>query len=316
MPAPVAAAAIATVIVTSAAQQIGSRIGDAIADGIFGQSNDLKDVQKRLADLSAQLQEVLHYSRETYALVEQLPDIISGIVDQQTLYLAHNDIESSIQAYMRLQQWHGTIGYDTLTKLLSAWNIILDKEASTEKHQFLPRYGEFLLLVTNGQLSDSIRSGVEEKLAIINDLIEDLTKDRITPCATEIESILRSSHVKSGSLLEDIPWVSWVIHSHRTRTVTRCISRPCRHCNGDISRCWDEQIPDETWNSAVNLKNSRLQALSEHIGILAKQLRSAVLAREALKKYLMVLTARTQEKITMEHISVIESHEKFPAPII
>ena len=312
MPAPVAAAAIATVIVTSAAQQLGSRIGDAIADGIFGRSNDLDVIQKKLAELSAQLQEVLHYTRATYALVEELPNIISGIVDQQTLYLAHNDIESSIQAYMRLQQWHGTIGYDTLTKLLSAWNIVIDKEASTEKHLLIPKYGEFLLLVTNGQLIDAVQSGVKEKLTIISDLIEDLSKEQISPCANEIESILRSDHVKSGTLLSDSPWVTWVMHGHRTRTVTRCVSRPCRQCNGDISSCRDYQVPDETWNSTVNSKNARLQVLLERIVMLARQLQSAVLARETLAKYLDVVSVRTQEKIAMDHISVIESPESFP----
>lgn len=311
MPAPVAAA-VAAIIATSAAKQLGTRIGDAIADGIFGRANDLKEIQKQLDKLSSQLQEVLHYARSTYELVENLPNIISGLLDQQTLYLAHNDIESSLQAYMRLQQWHGTIGYETLANLLKSWNIIIDKESSTEKIAFLPRYGEFMLLVTNGQLFDAVHNGVKFKLEVVDGLIDNLIKDQITPCATEIEGILKSEHVKSGSLLENGPWVAWAMQGHRTRTITECIERPCEYCNGSITRCFNRQIPDSTWNSTVDSKNSRLRTLAEKIGLFAKQLQSAVLAKEVLSRYLSLLDSRNKEKITLDHIKVIEAIGYYP----
>lgn len=312
MPEPTTAAVLGSLLIASAVKQIGTRAGDAIADGIFGKSNDHQEIKNSLYALHQKVDEILQYSRSTYSLVERLPEVVQGIVDQQTLYLAHNELESNFQTYIKLPQWHGTIGHDTLARVLAAWNIVVDKESSLERLLDIPRYGEFMLLVTHGQLYESVISGTQSKLNAVSSALETLTESQLLPAALEAERMFGTQHVKVGKLLEGSPWIAWTVESSRTRTETTCIERLCRECNGGIASCYDKQVPDIAWNSQLVRTSELLETLRRTIESLSAQLHSYVVVQQLLLRYIASLKARSAAVAAQPHVNVVEALEAFP----
>jgi len=312
MPEPTTATAIAAIILKSTAEKLGERIGDAIGDAIFGKDTELEDMQKQLQEISRKLQEVLEFSRSTYILVEQLPHVVQEIVDRQTLYDAHTTLEASLQGYLELEEWHGSIGYETLVGLLKSWNIIIDKESMTEELVKLPEYGEFILVVTHGQLLEAVSTGISQKVEALNGAIDQLSDLEIQPLANEAENLLSKPQVKSGDLVVASPWIQWSMHGTRTKKETICHPQQCRHCNGSIDFCRTIDVPDKAWNNSRNSINSRLGAIQKSLEEHIRSLRTAVLARSVLEKYQTVLSANAPQIKASPHVSVVESLEKFP----
>ena len=110
---------IVALIIAKAAEKFGERIGEEIGDAIFGEENDFSDIKELLEKLEAKIEEVLQYSRATYSLVEKLPELIQGIVDEQTLSLAHYSLGANYQAYVSLSDWNDTIGHSTLSRYVT-----------------------------------------------------------------------------------------------------------------------------------------------------------------------------------------------------
>ena len=314
MPEPITAAVLGKIIIASAAQQLGTRVGDAIAEGIFGKSNDHKEIKNLLQELNRKTDEILYFSRASYAMLERLPDVVQGMLDGQTLYLAHTEIKSNLQAYMQLPQWHNTIGHDTFASILRGWNVIIDMESSLDRLLEIPQYGEFLLLATNGQLYDAVSGGAKLKLDMVASALDSLVRDQIDPAAAEARRLIDSPHVKLGDILDGNPWVAWSMHSQRTKTYKECFDRPCSACNGSITTCYDKQVPDTAWNTQLQRTNDQLKSISEKIDTLTKQLHAYVVVKDVLSVFVQSLEDRKNALHSFPHVKVLESREPFPAP--
>lgn len=314
MAEPVTAAVIAGVVVTAAAKNIGARIGDEIAKGIFGKDTSLDEIQTQLEEMSVKLDTILSYSRATFILVENIPNIVADKLDGQSLYHAHNKLTASYDAYMLSTEWHGTIGYETLVSLIENWNVIIDKEDSTEQLIKMPRYAEHMLIVTHGQLIDVVTNGITEKRDVLDTYIKTLIEQKINPLVVEAERHLSSGYVKSGNLLDSAPWLTWTMNGTRNKTVKRQISMPCEKCNGKSYTTYEETIPDTGWNTALADVNTRLHTIATELDEHFRLLHSATTAHTVLDIYLTRLTdgAGIANIASMPHIKIIENKEFFP----
>lgn len=312
MAEPTTAAAIGAIVVAKAAEEIGSRIGSEISDGIFGKSDNMADIRKMLNQMNVKIDEILEYARATYVLVEELPDVILQVIEKERLYNAHNNIISNYETYIRLPEWHNTIGHSTVASLVASWRIIIDSESNIGYLLRLPRYGEFLLLVTNGQFYEAVTSGIKSKIRLLENSLRVEREDILDPQLREVERLIKTAYVKSGTLLNSSPWVSWVIADKRTITVRRCHDLPCIACNGSITACWDEQVPDTAWNNQLDIVNRQIQNYSKTINSTIIRIRSIVLVLEILKEYLASLENRLTAIKSYSHVKVVESLIPFP----
>lgn len=312
MAEPTTASAISAIIIAKAAEKLGSRIGDEIADGIFGKSDDMSDIRNMLKQLNLKVDEILHYSKATYTLVQDLPNVIIGIIEKEKLYHAHNNIESNYETYVRLPQWNNTIGHSTMASLLANWKIVIDTESNLDKLSRLPKYGEFLLLVTNGQFFEVVLNGVDSKIKLLENSMRVEKEDILQPNVNEVERLIKSGYVKSGTLLDAEPWASWVIADKKTRTQKECFDMPCGACNGSITTCYDVQVPDTAWNNQLENVNRQLSNSVNIVSSTIIKIRSIYLVLEILKKYKKSLEDRSSEIKSHSHVKVVESLISFP----
>lgn len=313
MAEPTTGAAVAAAIAMSAATRFGSRVGDAIADRIFGSSSNLDDIQDLLKRQEEKIEELLFFARGTYIILQDLPDLVQGMITEQSLYHARNNINSTKQAFMIMSDWHSTIGIDTYGKLIESWNVIIDFESETENLVKIPSYAEFLLVISNGRLHKMVSEGVEDKLNALDEYVSAVMEDEVSLLGIEIEAILKSKHVKRGEILNDAPWIRWEMHGHRNRTERRC--EPSRDIGGGIlvgGGCYEVQKPDSTWNSSVNNKNRALTSLAERMETASRKLTSAILAREALSQYLAALDDAPDLRKDLPMIDIVDSVLAFP----
>lgn len=311
MPEPITASVVAKTMAKGAIAKVGGKILSAIAPGVFSNDKDFEEIKSQLKEISKQLSEVLSLARSTFNLVEQLPNIVSDIVDEQTLYLAKTRIESSIQIYLSLNVRPNALSHSELTDIMQSWSILIDKEKKTTVINNLPRYGEYLLSATEGKLYEVILSGILDKQKSIKTAHENLS-ERIVDLALEGERIISSSHIKSGNIQDSEPWIIWKPEAHRTKKETRCISIPCPMCNGDISHCWEEDVPDVGWNNEVNRKNNRLNRIKTEIGNLSNNFRSLVVSEEVLEQFAKSLIERKGSIISdTSNLKIIESARPF-----
>ncbi len=312
MAEPTTAAAISAIIIAKAAEKFGSRIGDEIADGIFGKSGDMADIRKMLEQLNLKVDEILHYSKATYTLVQDLPNVIIGILEKEKLYHAHNNIESNYETYIRLPQWNNTIGHSTMASLLANWKIIIDTESNLDNLSRLPKYGEFLLLVTNGQFFEVVLNGVNSKINLLENSLKVEREDILQSNVNEIERLIKTNYVKSGTLLDAEPWASWVIANKKTITYKECFDIPCGACNGSITICNDKQVPDTAWNNQLENVNKQLSNSQGIVSSTIIKIRSIYLVLEVLKKYKKSLENRANDIKSYSHVKVVESFISFP----
>lgn len=297
---PIPAAAIAVIIAEKAAEKLGERLGEAISDSIFGKDSQLPDIQKELRKMSQKLEEILSYSRATFVLVERLPIVMQEKLDLHELYQAHNNINSTYEAYeafLTIQEWNEAISFGPEIALRNNWKTIIDTEARIEMLMALPKYGDFLLVFTRGKLRDSVLSGIDKKIEELAILIKLLSDEKVTPCAQSMERIIHSAQVKSGSLLDEKPWVSWVLNDPLTKIIKVC--RPSDFdSNGPGGRgrdrmiCHQETVPDSVWNSSLASADAELKELSERMEGLRKILQAAVITHKTLVTYRNSIAAR------------------------
>jgi len=311
MPEPVTASVIAKKMAKGVISKVGYKILESIAPGIFSDKKKFEEIKKQLAEISKQLEEILEIARNTFELVERLPDIVSDLIDEQTLYISRTRIESSIQVYLSLNTRPNAISHDELTDLLQSWNILIDKEQKTWVINQLPRYGEYLLATTDGKLFNAVLSGIRDKKVAV-ERSHKIVGDAITSLAREAEAIINESYIRSGSVLDDEPWLVWTPESTRTRTVTRTVSMPCSACNGTIDHSWREQVPDTAWNNELSKKKNRLANIRSELGRLSNDYRSLLVSDEVLKTFEQSLINREDSIVPKtSDLKVVESTTPF-----
>ena len=226
MAEPTTAAAIGAIVVAKAAEKLGERIGDSIADGIFGKTDEFKEIKKMLNEINRKVDEILVYSKKTLLLVEELPNVIDGFFIRERLHNAENNILSHYETYIRLDNWNNTLSYESYAGLIRSWNDIINFEHRFDELMLIPRYGEFLLLWSNGQFLKTITNGLDKKIKILNSALKNEIEDELIPVSLNVERIINSQYVKKGELLNDWPWITYILSDKLTITVTECVPMP------------------------------------------------------------------------------------------
>jgi hypothetical protein len=287
----------AALIAIEASKEFGNRLGSAISDGVFGKSNETKAVEKELEKISTQLKEVLFYSRSTFSLLQNLPEMVGDIGNKQDLFNAYNTIESIKQVYISLDNWDTSI--ETFSSLAIAWNTIIAKESRIEQLTLLPVYADFLVIATKGRFYDAIIKGVEEKIETVEDYITDIGIEKLNRYEHEIKAHFQTQYVTAGKISEKSPFASWVMAANKTKTNTICFPSP-RGASEFGRYCESTKSPDVVWNNAIVRINKRLDTLHELIEKNVKKLQSAVFVHETLKAYHVTLVARKDAAENLE----------------
>lgn len=298
MAEPITAGAIAAIIAEKAAEEVGKRLGEGLGNflnkKIFGEDSTTLEIQKELRVISQRLTEILSYCRATLVLVERLPIVIEESLDRHDLYQAHMSLSSTYEAFMILDEWDDKITFNTAKDIISNWNIVIDKEARLDFLMRLPTYGDFLIVFTNNLMRESVTKGIEKKLLTIEDSIKSITDDKINPCAEAINRILQSPQVKSGTLIDAFPWITWTLNDTRTTTTVECIPREGGEHNpggrgGGRDICHKIQVPDTAWNNSLSSTQAELNALSTKLEEYRKILQANVVVRQTYALYLTSL---------------------------
>lgn len=285
---PVTASAVVKIILAAAAKEIGKEIGKAIANSLLGPkfSKELRDVKMQLAIINQKLDYIVVTSNKTYKLVAELPDLIEGLLDKQTLYVAHNNINSSIQAFDALDNWNDKIGWESLKSVLESWNTIIHKENRTDELIKLPYYADFLIVFTKGALFDQVKKSLSEKQKEVEVVLNSLRDDDLSPLIKEADRILKSEHIRNGSFINEPPWIRWEREKERTTELTEMI---CEVNHASMTRhCFDSTrtVPDVQWNNSVKKKHGRLSEIRKDVEKLSSIIPSLVIVNDVLKKYL------------------------------
>lgn len=311
MPEPITASVVAKTMAKGAISKVGGKILESVAPGIFSNQKDFDEIKSQLKKIAKQLDEVLDLARDTFDLVEKLPNIVADLIDEQTLYLARTRIESSIQVYVNLNTKPNAISHNELTDLLQSWNILIDKELKTQVINQLPRFGEFILAATDGKLYEAVLSGIKEKKVAVEKSHQTLA-DTILSLGQEAERIISTPYIRNGNLTDDEPWLTWRAEGTRTRTVTRYIPMPCSACNGDMGYTVSEQVPDTAWNNALTNSKNRLSKIKSELERLSNEYRSLIVSDEVLRVFEKSLIERVSDIVQPDsNYKVLESSDPF-----
>lgn len=265
MPEPITASALAALLAAKAAEQFGSRLGDEIANGVFGRSRDFTELKKMLKQLNAKVDELLHYAKATYKLVEKLPYVIQTEFTKNALNQAHEEFEIIKTSIELMPEWKDTITRDNFTKIVDSWLCIIKYEYRVEEIAKLPEHAEFILLITNGRALEMITSGIDSKINMFEGASQIIKEQEITPRALEIERILKSKFIKSGQLLDVAPWAIWELPEKKYNQVYV----PCQVQtfieSEDLFFCGPEIEEDKPFNYQVSVSNGNLTKLTREI---------------------------------------------------
>lgn len=303
---------VVAIIVAKAAEKIGEkigeRIGEEIGDLIFGEEDDFGEIKEMLQKMEKQIGEILEYSRATFSLVSELPDVILDLLNEQTLYNAHISLDSSYETYIRLPHLNSTIGHNTFSNLLTNWNTIIDMEHSVEKLIELPKYAEFLILISGGKLFNKVQSEFTKK--------ENLVKSALKAEQEELNNLfaltninISSEYIESGKILDKEPWITWLAKKNKLKEETKCF---WMHIQGDsFERCITSNVPDKPWNNKKNTKNAELQNLKDKIAICINEIRSLIMINEVFERFSKRLEIDYKSK-EFNNVEIIESDLMFP----
>ncbi|MGJ1420457.1 hypothetical protein ACR79T_12590 [Sphingobacterium spiritivorum] len=288
MPEPITASALAALLAAKAAEQFGSRLGDEIANGVFGRSRDFTELKKMLKQLNAKVDELLHYAKATYKLVEKLPYVIQNEFTKNSLNQAHEEFEAIKKSIELMPEWRDTITKDNFAKIVKSWLCIIDYEYRVDEITKLPEHAEFILLITNGRALEMITSGIDSKINMFEGASRIIKEQEITPRALEIERILKSEFITSGQLLDGDPWAKWVLPEKKYNSVYV----PCQQIGGqtlledeNLFFCGPGIEEDRPFNYQVSVSNDSLIKLTREISERVPDLVTNELGINLLTKY-------------------------------
>lgn len=303
MTEPVSASALVTIVVVQAAQELGKRIGGIISDRLFG--SELSENQALLKSIARDIKTILTDVRKIYLMVEQIPDIVHGEILRNELYKAHVNLESNIETFQILQSWNDTLGYDALVNVLNSWKLITDKEDTVDMIWQIPKYADFLMMITRKEAKLIVLAGLDNKIEALESRKEILIQDYLLKIINQIETLFSGEYVERGELLSDNPWVKYSMKPDKTKKIKVCeplgprtaeINLGGRSSLGKIedidleglSRdyCFIvDDIPNVAWNNQKNTVNSNLLSLSEKLDNTIKELRTITFTLTLLTTY-------------------------------
>lgn len=304
---PVTAATIAKLIAKAAAKKVGEEIGKAIAKSILGgaSAEDIEEIKQRLREMDAKLDDILLIARETYQLVEQLPDVIRGEIRLQTLDANHAFMVSQLTTFETLETRPDEIPYETLRRMIEAWQVITDGEPRTEYLIRLPRYAEHMFATIDSRVSETVSTGLDTAIGNLEGAMKRLEDGKLEPAFVNASNLFATRYVRTGKLLEAPPMISWVMHPTRTRTVTRSICLPQTGINGTFCQTFDEQVPDTAFNNGRQTTNTKLANISKNATKHYHVYSSLSIAYQVLTQYREVVASYQESLATAQAVRKI-----------
>lgn len=303
MAEPVTAAALAAIVVEQAAQELGKRIGGAIADRLFG--NELSENQALLKSISRDVKEILSDVKKIYSLVAKIPDIVQGEILRNELYKAHININSNIETFLILKSWNGSLGYDALVNILNSWKLICDKEDEVDMIWEIPRYADFIMMITKNRAKEIVLAGLDYKISVLESRRKVIYNEYFLKTVNDIETIFTSSeYINYGRFLNENPWIEFTMKPDKIKTVRICTpDGPKEPTINDESEvvllgnyfiervfCEFEDVPDTAWNTQRNSVNYFLQNSSLQLNNIILELRTIIVTLTLLITYKEKLT--------------------------
>ncbi|MNU72772.1 hypothetical protein D3C71_622440 [compost metagenome] len=303
MAEPVTAAALAAIVVEQAAQELGKRIGGAIADRLFG--NELSENQALLKSISRDVKEILSDVKKIYSIVVKIPDIVQGEILRNELYKAHININSNIETFLILKSWNGSLGYDALVNVLNSWKIICDKEDEVDMIWEIPRYADFIMMITKNRAKELVLSGLDYKIEVLESRRKVIYNECFLKIVKDIENIFTSSeYINYGRFLSENPWIEFNMKPDKIKTVRVCKpdgpkeptiideSEVVLLGNYFIERVFCEfvDVPDTAWNNQRNSVNYFLQNSSLQLNNIILEIRTIIATLTLLITYKEKLT--------------------------
>lgn len=291
MPEPVTASVLVAIIAEQAAQELGKRIGGAIADRIFG--SELSENQALLKSIARDVKQILVEVRQIYSIVVQIPNIVHGEILRNELYKAHVNLESNIETFLILKSWNVTLGYDALVNILNSWKLITEKEDMVDMIWEIPKYADFLMMITRNEAKPIVLSGLDYKIDILESRKNILYNDHLLPAIKRIEALFASGYVASGKFLSDKPWIEYTMMPDKYNRVRVCEPRGPKFLNSSLGLeilsnknddvdsfllaiCDINIVPDIVWNGQRNSVNSELISLGNRLNEVTQELRTVI----------------------------------------
>ncbi|MBJ9739691.1 hypothetical protein I5523_08545 [Acinetobacter oleivorans] len=298
MAEPVTTAALVAIVVEQAAQELGKRIGGAIADRLFG--SELSENQALLKSISRDVREILTDVKKIYSIVITIPDIVQGEILRNELYKAHININSNIEAFYILNEWNGSLGKISLVEVLNSWKLICDKEDNVEMIWEIPRYADFIMIITRNKAKELVLSGLDYKIEVLESRRNVLYNDFFLKTVNDIEKIFNSSeYINYGRFISENPWIEFSMKPDKTKTVKSCMvdipKDPKTNSEKEVDslgdyfierlECKFEEVPDTAWNNQRNYVNSLLQNSSLNLNNYILELRTVIATLTLLTTY-------------------------------
>lgn len=252
--------------------KVGENVADEFTEWLFGEDDELDVIEQKLEELQRQLtvidnklNKIIDITRQTLALVQDLPSVIGVILDEQERDRAYRNLDSDITVFRNLSGWDGMVGSDAIREGFQNWRAFLALETRVESLLLLPKYGEFLRIISKGDLAPAISSDIKTKLPVLNGLLKFEIEKQIAVLVSEGQGFRESGLIQDLRTVYQAPWVSWRRAEDRTHLET--IDR-CTHIGyHDPDRCHTYEIrPDTYWNRRVKKADERMAVISSEIG--------------------------------------------------
>lgn len=280
---PVSSSVLVSIVAVKAAEEIGTKIGKVISDRIFG--SELSKNQVLLKAIARDVQQILVEVREIHALLSILPDIVDRNFDKRELFKAHLNLKSNIDVYISLPDWNNTLGHGDLVNVLNSWGFIIEREDEVEEIWEIPKYAEFIMLISRGAFKENVLAGLETKIQALNSRKQIVLNDKLTPTIRRLDFIFGSSgFVEKSTFVDSSPWFYYTMKKERTKKEDYCpgdylslppeirlnidnksldeenLSFRLEDINRNSRACFERDVPDVAWNNQLSRYHNELQA--------------------------------------------------------
>lgn len=202
-------------IIAAAANGFGEGFGQGLAQALFGGSSGRK-TRKALAEISRQLKEALQRLDKLIALVEELPVVLSVIVDKNAILHAKVRLQSVLE-YINLHGEDEILPDATPQEfydVYSSWRIVVILETNPIELVSLPYWTEIVRTRLDVRADKYLKYYLEQKLTEV-DAEKDKVAEVIGGKFNEASAIIKGQvspfpdNFTGGSVMPDEPFITW-----------------------------------------------------------------------------------------------------------
>jgi len=221
-------------------------------------------LQKQLTKIDGKLNRLLDIARDTLILVQSFPDVIEEELDEQERDKAYRDLDSDMTVFASLSGWDGQVGQDALRESFQNWRTLIAFEARVDQLVMLPKYGEFLRIISKGDLAPAISSDIKRKLPAIRGLLKFEVEQKVAKLFDEARQLKADALVVNLRPIFKEPWVEWERAANRRRLATIDSCTHVGYHDPDLCHTYEMQ-PDTYWNRKVADADDRMKKIGSEI---------------------------------------------------